>query len=127
MPAATPRTGRSPAPRGPGGAPRVYILSGDALMNEAKASGRFDYDKPIEGLRAVDRHTLRIRLNAPEQNFLFYLAMPASGSVAREVIEAEARREQVVAEEQGAAARATIRFGDERFFARLGFLHTEDF
>ena len=39
-------------------------------------------------MRALDRHTLRIRLKAPDNNFLFYLAIPASGAVAREVIEA---------------------------------------
>jgi len=37
---------------------------------------------------AVDRYTLRIRLAAPDNNFLFYLATPATGVVAREVIEA---------------------------------------
>ena len=44
----------------------------------------------VEGTRveAVDRYTLRIRLAAPDNNFLFYLATPATGVVAREVIEA---------------------------------------
>lgn len=44
----------------------------------------------VEGKQAdaVDRYTLRIRLSAPDNNFLFYLATPATGVVAREVIEA---------------------------------------
>ncbi len=44
----------------------------------------------VEGKQAeaVDRYTLRIRLAAPDNNFLFYLATPATGVVAREVIEA---------------------------------------
>jgi ABC-type transport system substrate-binding protein len=40
------------------------------------------------GLQAVDRYTLRIRLNRPDRNFLLYLATPATSVVAREVIEA---------------------------------------
>ncbi len=54
------------------------------------ATGKFSYDTKVEGLQALDRHTLRIRLKAPDTNFLFYLAMPATGVVAREVVEAHA-------------------------------------
>ncbi len=50
--------------------------------------GRVDYDAPIAGLQAIDRHTLRIRLNAPDYNFLYVLAMTATGAQAREVVEA---------------------------------------
>ncbi|MDN4037061.1 ABC transporter substrate-binding protein [Massilia sp. YIM B02443] len=42
----------------------------------------------VAGLEALDRHTLRITLRHPDNNFLFYLATPATGVVAREVIEA---------------------------------------
>lgn len=58
-------------------------IAGDAALKQA-----FSYDSNIAGLQAVDRYTLRIRLSAPDNNFLFYLATPASGVVAREVIEA---------------------------------------
>lgn len=58
-------------------------IAGDAALKQA-----FGYDKEIDGLKALDRYTLRIRLSAPDNNFLFYLATPASGVVAREVIEA---------------------------------------
>ncbi|HEY1043387.1 MAG TPA: ABC transporter substrate-binding protein [Telluria sp.] len=67
--------------------PWLYLFQGKIAGDEA-LSKDFSYDRKIPGLQALDRYTLRIRLNAPEQNFLFYLAMPASGSVAREVIEA---------------------------------------
>jgi ABC-type transport system substrate-binding protein len=58
-------------------------IAGDATLKD-----KFSYDTPIEGLQAPDRYTLRIRLSAPDNNFLFYLATPATGVVAREVVEA---------------------------------------
>lgn len=58
-------------------------IAGDAALKQA-----FSYDTSIAGLQAVDRYTLRIGLSSPDNNFLFYLATPASGVVAREVIEA---------------------------------------
>lgn len=58
-------------------------IAGDAALKTA-----FSYDRPVAGLQAPDRYTLRIVLNAPDSNFPFYLATPASGVVAREVIEA---------------------------------------
>ena len=61
------------------------IRGGDEAMRLAKASGRFDYDRPIEGLKALDRYTLRITLANTDFSFGFVLAMPASGAVAREV------------------------------------------
>ena len=61
-------------------------IAGDAALKGA--DGAFSYDTSIAGLQALDRHTLRIRLTAPDNNFLFYLATPATGAVAREVIEA---------------------------------------
>ena len=32
------------------------------VVAKAKKTGRFDYDAPIEGLQALDRYTLRIKL-----------------------------------------------------------------
>jgi ABC-type transport system substrate-binding protein len=58
-------------------------IAGDAALKTA-----FSYDSNIEGLQAPERYTLRIRLSAPDSNFLFYLATPAAAVVAREVIEA---------------------------------------
>ncbi|MDF3035082.1 MAG: hbpA [Paucimonas sp.] len=64
------------------------IVGLDALASKAKKSGHFDYDQPIDGLQALDRYTLRIRLNAPDYNFLYVMAYGAFGAVAREVIDA---------------------------------------
>jgi ABC-type transport system substrate-binding protein len=59
----------------------------DELAAAAKASGRFDYDKPIAGIEAVDRHTLRLRLKAPDYNLPYILAHEPTSAVAREVVE----------------------------------------
>ena len=48
----------------------------------------FDYDAPVEGLRALDRYTLRIRLRAPRPRFLANLCDSSLyGAIAREVVE----------------------------------------
>lgn len=48
----------------------------------------FDYDRPIEGLQALDRYTLRIRLRESRPRFLYTLTAPdVLGAVAREVVE----------------------------------------
>lgn len=69
--------------------PWAYMFEGRIAGDEALRR-RFDIDVPVAGLQALDRYTLRITLTAPDNNFLFYLAMPATGVVAREVIEAYA-------------------------------------
>jgi ABC-type transport system substrate-binding protein len=48
----------------------------------------FDYDKPITGLQALDRYTLRFQLDAPRPRFAQQLTNTQTGAVAREVIEA---------------------------------------
>ena len=50
----------------------------------------FDVEAPIEGLQALDRYTLQVRLQRPDNNLLFALATPAAAAVAREVIAAHA-------------------------------------
>jgi ABC-type transport system substrate-binding protein len=69
-----------------------FLLDGklegaDAIVADAKRSGRFDYDRSMEGLTAPDRYTLRIRLKEPDYNLLYMLAMPATAALAREVVE----------------------------------------
>ena len=69
-----------------------FLLDGkieglNELADEAKKSGKFDYDKPIRGLEAVDTHTLVIRLKAPDYNLSYILAMPATSALAREMVE----------------------------------------
>ena len=64
------------------------VVGGDEARVAAAKTGRFDYDAPLPGLEVVDRYTLRIRLNAPDLRFPFVLAIPYTGAVAREVVEA---------------------------------------
>ena len=65
------------------------VLGLDALREQALKSGKpFDYDREVEGVRALDRYTIRFRLAAPRPRFLYTLAGGASfGAVAREVVE----------------------------------------
>jgi ABC-type transport system substrate-binding protein len=67
--------------------PWLFLLEGK-LAGDAALKTRFSYATGIPGLQVVDKYTLRIRLSKPDPNFLFYLAMPATGVVAREVAEA---------------------------------------
>ena len=59
----------------------------DAAVAKAKASGRFDYDSEIAGLRAIERYTLRIELIEPDYTFLTGLNDTGLRAVAREVVE----------------------------------------
>jgi ABC-type transport system substrate-binding protein len=48
----------------------------------------FDYDTEVEGVKALDRYTLRITLGVGDPRFVYMLASPATiGAVAREVVE----------------------------------------
>jgi len=59
----------------------------DDAVAKANASGRFDYDADIPGLRAADRYTLKLELVNPDYTFLELLDSAALRAVAREVIE----------------------------------------
>jgi oligopeptide transport system substrate-binding protein len=61
------------------------IKGSTAWAAESKKTNRLDYDKPLEGLRAIDRYTLRIELENTDFGFQYVLAMPATAAVAREV------------------------------------------
>ena len=63
------------------------VVGADEARKKAEKTGRFDYDAPIPGLEVVDRYTLRIRLLQPDLRFLYGLAIPNTGAVAREVVE----------------------------------------
>ncbi|HVF65828.1 MAG TPA: ABC transporter substrate-binding protein [Casimicrobiaceae bacterium] len=58
------------------------------VLARARETGKLDYDLPIEGLQAVDRYTIRMKLNFPDTELLSNLTTSAFGAVAREVIEA---------------------------------------
>jgi ABC-type transport system substrate-binding protein len=64
------------------------IVGLDELAEEAKKTGKFDYDAKIEGLEIPDRYTLRIRLKDTDYNLSYILAHEPTSAVAREVIDA---------------------------------------
>ncbi|WP_445115841.1 ABC transporter substrate-binding protein [Acinetobacter sp. WZC-1] len=64
---------------------RIFDL--DQLLQQARKTGQFNYDRPFEGIQTPDRYTLVIRLNKPDHNFPMLLAHQPAGAVAREVIE----------------------------------------
>ena len=66
----------------------TLIVGARAVVEAAKKSGKFDYDAPIEGLRAIDTHTLQLRLTDVDYTVLDRLAGRNSYAVAREVVEA---------------------------------------
>jgi ABC-type transport system substrate-binding protein len=63
------------------------FVGADAAVAKAKKTGSFDYDAPIEGLRAIDRYTLRFELEFADYELLSNLTTTAAAAVAREVIE----------------------------------------
>ena len=66
------------------------VLGLSELREKAlKGGGPFDYDTPVEGIRALDRYTFRLKLGTPDPRMHFNFAMAArTGAVAREVVEA---------------------------------------
>lgn len=72
-----------------GGAPVTadLIVGARAVVDAARTSGKFDYDRPIEGLRALDRYTLQLKLNEPNYPIIRDL-LGFVGAVTREVVEA---------------------------------------
>ena len=73
--------------------PRLYLLENAKLLGlpEIRAAAlkgaKFDYDREVEGVRALDRYTFRIKLGEPGPRFFYYLADTWFGAVAREVDE----------------------------------------
>ncbi len=56
---------------------------------QAQATGKFDYDAEIEGIRVLDRYTFQIKLGEPSPRFYENLTDARMfGAVAREVVEA---------------------------------------
>jgi ABC-type transport system substrate-binding protein len=63
---------------------------GLAAVREAAVKGNqpYNYDTPVEGLKAIDRYTIRYTLEEPRPRFLEGLAgSDLTGAVAREVVE----------------------------------------
>ena len=72
----------------------LYLLEnarvvGMAALREAALKGQpFDYDREVEGLRALDRYTFEVRTETPDPRLINIFADAAMGAVAREVVEA---------------------------------------
>jgi ABC-type transport system substrate-binding protein len=61
----------------------------DALRAQAEKTGKFDYDREVEGVRVLDRYTYQVKFTEPNPGFLYDLInCPLSCAVAREVVEA---------------------------------------
>ena len=66
------------------------VVGADPVVEAAQKTGHFDYDAPIEGLQALDRYTLRLKLKDPDYIMQGYLTQQPMAAVAREVVEAYA-------------------------------------
>jgi peptide/nickel transport system substrate-binding protein len=71
-----------------GGAPSSadLIVGARTVVDDARKTGRLDYDRPVEGLRALDRYTLQMKLK--ERNYPIAQAILVYFVCAREVVEA---------------------------------------
>jgi ABC-type transport system substrate-binding protein len=58
------------------------------LLDKHKATGKFDYDLAVEGLQALDKYRFRIKLDAPDHNFIYRATHSMFSAMAREVVEA---------------------------------------
>ncbi len=63
------------------------IVGANALVEQAKKSGKFNYDAKIEGVKALDRYTIQFTLTQADYNFPYILAYSTFGATAREVVE----------------------------------------
>lgn len=63
------------------------IVGANALVEQAKQTGRFNYDAKIEGVKTLDRYTLQFTLTQPDYNFPYILAYSTFGATAREVVD----------------------------------------
>jgi ABC-type transport system substrate-binding protein len=73
----------------------LYILENAQILGLSELRKRliaekkpFDYDAPVEGLRALDRYTFQVKLGVPTPRFLYNFADGSfTGALAREVVE----------------------------------------
>jgi ABC-type transport system substrate-binding protein len=80
--------------------PRVYLLESAGIlgMSEIRAAAlkgaKFDYDREVDGIRALDRYTFQLRFAQPNPRFYLYLADNSFlGAVAREVADSYDEKE----------------------------------
>ena len=66
-----------------------YQFAIERLLDPAlKSPWAFMFEGKLAELRTLDKYTLRLTLKEPDPSFLFYLALPATGAVAKEVTDA---------------------------------------
>jgi len=66
-----------------------YKFAIERLLDPAlKSPWSFMFEGKLADLRALDKYTLRLTLKEPDPSLLFYLALPATGAVAKEVTDA---------------------------------------
>ncbi len=88
------------------------------LRKEALANKKpFDYDKPIEGLQALDRYTVRFRVASPRPRFITGALAGSDlvGAVAREVV--EAYRDQIMGHPVGTGPFRLVQWRRSSFIA----------
>ena len=74
--------------------PNLYIFESAKILGLSelrqkaiKSKKPFDYDAPVEGLKALDRYTWQIQLGKPDPRFVENLTNPLAAALAREVVE----------------------------------------
>jgi ABC-type transport system substrate-binding protein len=73
--------------------PNLYLIEDTiagmkALRQKSMPGKALDYEREVQGIRALDRYTLQIRLTRPDYNFLYYFTYcNLFCAVAREVVE----------------------------------------
>lgn len=66
-----------------------YKFAIERLLDPAlKSPWSFMFEDKLADLRTLDKYTLRLTLKEPDPSLLFYLALPATGAVAKEVTDA---------------------------------------
>lgn len=63
------------------------LVGANALVDQAKKTGTFNYDAKIDGVKALDKYTIQFKLTQPDYNFPYILAYSTFGATAREVVE----------------------------------------
>jgi oligopeptide transport system substrate-binding protein len=64
------------------------LVGMDVHVAEAKKTGKFDYDKSVEGLQAIDRYTVQLKLVKPDYLLTELMLGNNWSPVAREVVDA---------------------------------------
>ena len=60
------------------------LVGAKEAIAAAKKTGNFDYDALLEGAQAIDRYTIRIKLNFPAYDLLSDLTSVATAAVGPE-------------------------------------------